>query len=131
MGDAFSGNARAVDDGTDPVAARVARNEATFREANERIVDVAEGLDRSDERLPILCECADPRCTKVLLVTSAEYADVRRDPTRFLSAPGHVANAEGWGRVVAETDRFTVVEKLDDAARIAAELDARRDEEPV
>lgn len=117
-----------MDEGHDPVAERVARNEATFRDANERIVDVATELGRSDERLPVLCECAEVRCTEVLLVTASEYEDVRRDPTHFLSAHGHVANAEGWGRVVAENERFAVVEKLGDAGQRAAEL-ARETEE--
>ena len=116
-----------MDQGHDPVAERVARNEATFRDANERIAALAGALGR-EEPLPVLCECADTRCTNVVLVTPAEYAEVRREPAWFISDHGHVANAEGWGRVVTEHERFAVVEKLGEAAEIAAELDRDTEE---
>lgn len=117
----------AMDDGTDPVAERVARNESMFRDANERIARLAESFGR-DEQLPVLCECANPRCTNVVLVTAAEYADVRREPTWFFADHGHVVNAEGWGRVVSENERYAIVEKLGDAARRAAELSPETEE---
>ncbi len=108
----------------DVVAERVARNEATFREANERVARFSRALER-DDPLPVLCECAEPRCTNVVLVTHAEYEQVRACPTWFVSDLGHVVNAQGWGRVVSENERFAVVEKLGDAAALAAELDPR------
>ncbi len=108
----------------DPVAERVARNEATFREANERVARFSHALEREDP-LPVLCECADPRCTNVVLVTHAEYEQVRACPTWFVGDVGHVVNSQGWGRVVLENERFAVVEKLGDAAEVAAELDPR------
>jgi hypothetical protein len=115
--------------GPDPVAERVARNEATFREANERVARFSRELEREDP-LPVLCECADPRCTNVVLVTHAEYEAVRAHPDRFVCDLGHVANAEGWGRVVSEDERFAVVEKLGEAAELSAELDPRTREAP-
>ena len=117
------------DDGNRPdsTAERVARNEATFRDANERVAAFARELGREQE-VPILCECADARCTHVLLVLPSEYEEVRRHPTWFFSDHGHVANAEGYGRVVQENDRFAIVEKLGEVAEIVAELDPREAE---
>lgn len=107
-------------------AERVARNEATFREANERIRAVAARTDVGEsDLLPFLCECADMRCTEVVRLKAPEYEAVRREPTHFVSAHGHVASAEGWGRVVEELERYAVVEKLGEAAEIVADLDPR------
>ena len=114
----------------DPTAERVARNDAAFREANERIAGFSHALEREDP-LPVLCECADPRCTNVVLLTHAEYEELRRHPTWFVNDLGHVVNGRGWARVVSENERFAVVEKLGEAAEIVEELDPRaRSEQP-
>jgi len=55
----------------DPVAERVARNEAPFREANERIRRRAAHADLSV--VPFLCECADRDCTAAVQLQPAEY----------------------------------------------------------
>jgi hypothetical protein len=110
----------------DPVAARVARNDAIFRESNEEIARVASSFGRGqDELLPVLCECADLTCTKVVQLTVREYEDVRRVPTWFINEHGHAASAQGWARVVVAFERYVVVEKVGEAAEIVAELDPR------
>ena len=117
------------EDGSSTSAERVARNDAAFRQANEEINDVGQSFDRpDDELLPFLCECADMSCTEVLRLTPVEYEAIRRDPTHFINAHGHVRNAKGWGRVVAEFDRYTVVEKIGEAGEVTAELDPRAEE---
>lgn len=68
--------------------------------------------------LPFLCECADLSCTTVVPLTGHEYEAVRGNPTHFVNAPGHVVNARGWGRVVADHGRYTVVEKIGEAAEV-------------
>ena len=114
------------EDGASTSAERVARNDAAFRDANEQINHVAQSFDRRDgDLLPFLCECADLRCTEVLKLTAGEYEAVRRDPTRFINAHGHVRSGKPWARVVEELERYTVVEKLGEAAEIVAELDPR------
>src|SRR5205823_14851784 len=45
-------------------AERIARNDATFRQANEEIERAAEPL--GIEPIPFLCECADERCTEIV-----------------------------------------------------------------
>ena len=110
----------------DTVAERVARNDATFRAANERIREFAASIDADDERLlPFLCECADLDCTTVVQLAAEEYEAVRQDPRRFVNAPEHESNALGWCRVVHEFDRYTVVEKIGEAGELAEELDPR------
>ncbi len=112
--------------GHDQAAERVARNDAVFREANERIRSTADSmeLDHSDV-LPFLCECAEESCTTVLQLSQDEYEAVRAHPTHFINARGHAVNGGGWVRVLDEFDRYTVVEKVGEAAEIVAELDPR------
>jgi hypothetical protein len=112
-------------------AERVARNDAIFREANEGIRAVAAAATglQDDDLLPFLCECADVHCTEIIQLTAPEYEAVRSEPTRFVKAHGHVRNAHGWARVVEERDRYTVAEKVGEAAAIAAELDPRAEDE--
>ncbi len=88
---------------------RIARNEAIFRDANERIVERVDALGLSGQTV-YLCECGDERCSHALTLTREEYESVRADPTRFVVAPGH---AMPWAeRVIEETERFAVVEKF-------------------
>jgi hypothetical protein len=106
-------------------AEAIARNDATFRAANERVNEFANGLDDiEDMPLPFLCECADVRCTDIVRLTGAEYEAIRRDPTRFVTVPGHEGDEEST-TVVEENDRYAVVEKLGAAAEVAVELDPR------
>jgi hypothetical protein len=112
------------------IAERVARNDATFREANEAIRDAAASMNLNEQRpLPLICECADPSCSEILHLTTAEYEAVRADPSRFINAPGHVRNDQGWSRLVAEFRFYSVVEKVGEAAEIVTELDPRSREE--
>jgi hypothetical protein len=102
---------------------RVAKNEALFREVNERIKDVNEGM-AVEEPADFLCECGSDTCTAPIALTAAEYENVRKDPTHFAVVPGHVV--PDVEHIVAESDRYAVVEKSSPAAaRIAVERDPR------
>ena len=107
-------------------AAQAARNDALFRDANERIESRAESILGGEDAtpLPFLCECADVACTAIVQMTVAEYEAVRRDSARFATVPGHEGE-EPWARVVHVTERFAVVEKLELAGEVATELDPR------
>jgi len=105
-------------------AEHVAQNEAAFRSVNEELLSKAASW-QMDGFLPALCECADTSCSELLRITPREYEAVRSDPRWFLHAPGHAANAQGSARVVAENDRFLVVEKLGEADEIVEQLDPR------
>ncbi len=54
-------------------------------------------------------------------MTAAEYDAVRESSTTFVVAPGH--ELLDFERVVETTDRFYVVEKNGEAARVAVETD--------
>jgi hypothetical protein len=113
----------------DAIAERVGRNDAAFREANEGIRDAARSMELDDNLLiPFICECADVECTEIVKLSGDEYEAVRTDPTHFLNARNHQVNAKGWARVVDEFDRYTIVEKVEDAAQVAVELDPRQEE---
>lgn len=58
----------------------------------------------------VRCECRDPECTGVLLVTRPEYEAVRAHPARFIVAPNHENPESEW--IVEENERFAVVEAV-------------------
>jgi hypothetical protein len=102
---------------------RVAKNEALFREVNERIKHMNEHLDTKDEA-DFICECGDGECTHPVSLTLVEYEDVRSRGTHFAVVPGHVA--PDIERVVARYPRFAVVEKTEaQAAGLAMREDPR------
>jgi hypothetical protein len=100
---------------------RLAENEAIFRAGNESI----DGLvDARLDIVPYLCECGERGCLARVALTPAEYEAVRAHPTRFFVVPGHEDLTAGE-TVVAEHDRFTVVEKQGAEAEIVARRDKR------
>jgi hypothetical protein len=101
---------------------RLARNEAFFRQVNERINEVADQF-QGDHAYDFFCECADPHCTERIALTSDEYEWVRAKPTRFVLARGHTAPE--IEHVVEREDDHVVVEKVGIAARIAIKLNPR------
>jgi hypothetical protein len=111
----------------DHLAARVAMNQARFREANEEIEPRA--VIAGVEMVPFICECADPNCTKIIRATTGEYETVRADPVLFLNAPGHEAHSGPYAEVVSRNDRFVVTRKIGDAARIVKGLDPREEDD--
>ena len=111
-------------------AERIGRNDAIFRQANEGIVEVAvQAVSGIEDQVPFICECADPRCRDIVLMTVAEYRAIRDDPTLFLNVPGHEASAQGWGQVVETHDQYVVVAKIGPAADVAEQLEG--DPEPA
>jgi hypothetical protein len=102
---------------------RVAKNEALFRQVNERIAEVQDSLE-AGERTDFLCECGDDDCTAPVSLTLAEYEEIRSNPTHFVVAHGHgTIDVE---RVVEENERYSVVEKFrGEAERVALESDPR------
>jgi hypothetical protein len=95
----------------DAVSERIKANNATFRDANERIRDRADDVGADMERIPFLCECPVEDCVEIVQLTSQEYADVRKHPSRFLTAVGHEAAERPVGEVVSHEDGYVVVEK--------------------
>jgi hypothetical protein len=105
----------------DPREQRIARNEALFREVNERVQEVSS--ETPPDRIEFLCECGDKECTESVFLTRTEYERVRSDPLLFVVKPGHAIFDVEY--VVAEDERFQTVRKHEDEGRIARETDPR------
>ena len=103
--------------------ARIANNEAIAREINEGIEEAL--ASRSPEgHIRMVCECGAGDCELLIAITVSEYEDVRQNGRRFVVVKDHVI--PDVERVVAETERFDVVEKVEGtSAEIAEELDPR------
>ena len=101
--------------------ARAAKNEATFRHVNNRILEVAETFEA--EGLLALCECSDAGCMATFPITMNEYGLLRSRGNRFGLIPGH--EDPTIERVVEHNERFLVVEKTGEAGEVADELDSR------
>lgn len=104
---------------------RLARNEAIFRNVNERVEEVASSFDlgSGDATTEFVCECSDGGCFQQVSLSLKEYEDVRSSPIRFALHIGHPDLTVD--RVVAENERFVTVEKKDEAAAKVEELDPR------
>ena len=100
------------------------RNEALFREVNERIEDVSTTLTPDDMPMEFLCECDDRDCVEKVSATRAEYEAIRAVATNFIVLPGH--EDPGVEHVVQQTERFLVVEKEGQATLEAEESDPRK-----
>jgi hypothetical protein len=105
---------------------RLARNEAIFREINERTRSLQERFGPEDPTTSyeeFLCECGDQLCVERVKLTVGEYEAVRAASHQFVVRPGHsIPRTE---RVVNEQDRYVVVVKLGEAAEVAADRDPR------
>jgi hypothetical protein len=100
----------------------IARNEALFREVNERVREVS--VDVTSGPIDFLCECGSAECTETIPLTRTEYERIRSDPALFVVKPGH--GAADVEHVVAEDEGFQVVRKHEEEAQIARETDPRR-----
>jgi hypothetical protein len=101
---------------------RAARAESLFREVNERIEENARRFLAGLR--DYVCECSRLSCAEIVTLSEAEYQRVRSDSTHFLVAPGHVD--ERFELVVSSVEeRYEVIAKRGEAARVATELDKR------
>src|SRR4051794_37377870 len=106
----------ATSEGLDVRRERAAKNQSLFREVNERIDELANGA----ALIEFVCECAYADCADAIRINVGDYKELRAHPTHFAVIHGHIL--EDVERVVAEHDRYVVVEKLGVAASVAAAL---------
>jgi hypothetical protein len=99
---------------------RLARNEAMFREINERLESRIQNFTDGEAELAILCECADPDCTDRIRITPDAYEAVRRDGRRFIIRPGH--ERLEIEEVVERNDDYEVIRKRGVAGQVAEQL---------
>jgi hypothetical protein len=81
--------------------------QSVFRAANERLRARMEELFFRGPR-PVICECSDPECMKVLQLKRGEYQSIR-DSGYFIVATGH--ETPDIEQVVARRDGYLVVHK--------------------
>jgi hypothetical protein len=55
-------------------------NDAVFRDVNERIREISDQFGQKEPTYDLLCECSDAACTEKVVLTRAEYEDVRSEP---------------------------------------------------
>ena len=107
---------------------RIVRNEALYRELNERVNEVEEdlsarGVVEAEEVGEYFCECGLDDCTEKIRMTREEYEAVRASPIRFAIKPEHlVADVE---RVISQNERFAVIEKRVGDRELVLERDPR------
>ena len=106
---------------------RAARNQALYREVNERLETLNEAFESVlDAGSASVCECADVNRTATMELTLGEYEALRAHPNRFAVLPRHaLPKVEA---IVEDHGRFVVVEKLGLGASFAVETDPRRSE---
>jgi hypothetical protein len=103
---------------------RIGRNEALFREVNERLEHLHDSFEVSSGREQFLCECGDATCAEPIELTREEYERVRADSALFAIVAGH--EQLDVEEIVEENERFHVVRKqAAEAQHIAAQLDPR------
>jgi 5-bromo-4-chloroindolyl phosphate hydrolysis protein len=100
----------------------VAESESDARYANEGLEKSHEYLEPS-EPLQIVCECGRQGCGEIITISTAEYEQIRDEPTHFAVAKTHIKPEVE--RIVRETDQFAVVAKHPGTA-----AEVSRDEDP-
>ncbi|MDQ3940497.1 MAG: hypothetical protein M3238_04000 [Actinomycetota bacterium] len=107
----------------EPRERRLAKNEALFRELNERLEEDLRGEQDADG-FGFVCECADGACAEPIWLSLFDYERLRANPLRFVVLPGHELPA--IEEIVEERDGYLFVKKTGTGGAIAAEKDPRR-----
>jgi hypothetical protein len=104
---------------------RIARNEAMFREANERAKAWEERHRLEGEVELYFCECANPECREKVSLGKPEYERVRSDPRRFVIVTGHeLPDVE---TVIDQNEDWAIIEKAPEVTHTVEALDPRGD----
>jgi hypothetical protein len=104
---------------------RISRNEAVFRQVNEKLEQLNEAFGELTGTFEIVCECGNADCTSQIAMRRDKYEELRSDPTQFAVVKGHeIPDVE---HVVAEEETYDVVRKNPGTpAEVAAATDPRR-----
>jgi hypothetical protein len=108
--------------GLDERFRRQARNEALFREVNERIAQLGASAQAWSPGgvVEFLCECGvDEGCGERIRMPLDVYEFVRQQDDRFVVRPGH--ETLELERAVEWTDEYVIVDKVNAAEPIVAD----------
>jgi hypothetical protein len=102
-------------------AAKAARNQALFREVNERI----RNFDYTNPPTEFVCECADPDCINTIRMSLDVYEELRSVSTHFVVAAGKEHFFPEAERIFETHPDYWVVEKFGEAGTEAIRLAAQ------
>jgi hypothetical protein len=102
---------------------RIAKNEANFREINERLEQGLRQVHHNPDVLTFICECGEQTCDQHVRLSLGEYEQVRLDSRHFAVVPGHTFPAVE--RVLSSNDRYEVVEKVGQSTSLVDNRDQR------
>jgi hypothetical protein len=107
-------------------ARKLALNQSTFRSANERIQRAARSHHfEASQGVPFICECADPNCREIVMLSLLDYEAVRAHPDRFFLVAGHEDAEATHERILEAEAGYAIVEKVGTAGVEAEHLDPR------
>ena len=101
----------------------LAKNEALFRDINERIEQAAQRDGMSSEKYGFVCECASDDCFELIHITVGDYEHVRTDPVRFIVIEGH--EAPEIEEIVERHAGYYIVAKTGPEQQIVKDADPR------
>ena len=105
---------------------RIGLNEAVFREANERILEVNEAFATLTDVLRLVCECGHGTCAEQISMKPGDYEALRAEPANFAIVPGHeIPDVE---EVISRGEEYAIVRKKEGIPRRVAELTDPRGE---
>jgi hypothetical protein len=100
---------------------RQARNEALFREVNERIASLGDRAEAwTADGIDFLCECGEEGgCGQRVRVPTDVYERVRSQDDRFVVKPGH--ETPELEQAIEWTDDYVIVDKVPSAEPFVAD----------
>jgi hypothetical protein len=90
------------------------KNQALFREINERVRQLEAGFDAFAPRRTAewFCECANETCFEHITMSHEDYDAIRENRAWFFVVPSDEHVWPDFERVTEKDDRYWVVEKL-------------------
>jgi hypothetical protein len=111
----------------DQEALRAAETQSILRAGNERTrASALRYKFEPTQRVPFLCECADQRCTEIVMLSLADYERIREYPKRFLLVAGHEDAEADYEQIIEAENGYAIIEKIGPAGIKSALLDPRR-----
>jgi hypothetical protein len=97
-----------------------------FRAANEQMRRLAASHRfETEQGVPFTCECPDPTCREILMLSTQQYERVRQHPSRFVFVAGHEDAEATYERIIEAERGYAVVEMVGQPGLEAARLDPR------
>jgi hypothetical protein len=88
---------------------RLAQNQESFRDANERLGEAVSRANLDGNIIPFLCECADEFCLGRIELSLSQYKDAHLLPNSYVILPGHPRIEDE--EVIEHLGTFLVVQK--------------------